>query len=92
MNLAKSLIVFPGGFGTMDELFELLTLVQTQKITKEMPILLYGTEFWAKAFNFEYLAETGMISEEDLNLFHIANDPESAFQHIKKELTRIHDL
>lgn len=92
MNLAKSLIVFPGGFGTMDELFELLTLVQTQKITKELPILLYGTEFWAKVFNFEYLAETGMISNEDLNLFHIANTPEDAFNHIKKELSRIHNL
>jgi uncharacterized protein (TIGR00730 family) len=92
MNLAKSLIVFPGGFGTMDELFELLTLVQTKKITKELPILLYGTDFWAKVFNFEYLAETGMISEDDLELFHVANDPEEAFQHIKKELTRIHNL
>jgi uncharacterized protein (TIGR00730 family) len=92
MNLAKTLIVFPGGFGTMDELFELLTLVQTQKITKEMPIMLYGKEFWSKLFNFEYLAETGMISDEDLNLFHICDDPEDAFQYIKNELTRIHNL
>lgn len=92
MNLAKSLIVFPGGFGTMDELFELLTLVQTQKITKEMPIVLYGKEFWSKVFNFEYLAETGMISDEDMSLFHIVDDTEEAFEHIKTKLTHIHNL
>jgi uncharacterized protein (TIGR00730 family) len=92
MNLAKTLIVFPGGFGTMDELFELLTLVQTQKITKEMPILLYGKEFWTKLFNFEYLAETGMISDEDLSLFHFADEPEEAFLYIRNELSRIHNL
>jgi uncharacterized protein (TIGR00730 family) len=92
MNLAKALIVFPGGFGTMDELFELLTLVQTQKITKEMPIMLYGREFWKNLFNFEYLAETGMISEEDLMLFHFADDPDEAFEYLKRELTRIHSL
>jgi uncharacterized protein (TIGR00730 family) len=92
MNLAKTLIVFPGGFGTMDELFELLTLVQTQKITKEMPILLYGKEFWSKLFNFEYLAETGMIGDEDLKLFHISDDTEEAFQYIRNELSRIHNL
>lgn len=92
MNLAKALIVFPGGFGTMDELFELLTLVQTQKITKEMPIILYGREFWRKLFNFEYLVETGMISEEDLMLFHFADSPEEAFDRVKSELTRIYKL
>lgn len=92
MNLAKALIVFPGGFGTMDELFELLTLVQTQKITKELPIMLYGREFWKKTFNFEYLAETGMISEEDLMLFHFADDPEEAFTFLKRELSRIYKL
>lgn len=92
MNLAKALVVFPGGFGTMDELFELLTLVQTQKITKEIPIMLYGREFWKKLFNFEYLVETGMISEEDLMLFHFAEDPEEAFEYLKRELTRIYKL
>ncbi|MCU0427172.1 MAG: TIGR00730 family Rossman fold protein [Candidatus Kapabacteria bacterium] len=92
MNLAKALIVFPGGFGTMDELFELLTLVQTQKITKEMPIMLYGREFWKNTFNFEYLADTGMISQEDLMLFHYADNPEEAFDYLKRELSRIYKL
>ncbi len=92
MNLAKALIVFPGGFGTMDELFELLTLVQTQKITKEMPIVLYGREFWRNLFNFEYLVETGMISEEDLMLFHFADTPEEAFEHVHSQLHRIYKL
>ncbi|TAE21973.1 MAG: TIGR00730 family Rossman fold protein [Candidatus Kapaibacterium sp.] len=92
MNLAKSLIVFPGGFGTMDELFELLTLVQTQKITKELPIVLYGKEFWKNVFNFEYLAETGMISDDDLSLFRVLDSPDETVQHIQTELTRIHNL
>lgn len=92
MNLAKALIVFPGGFGTMDELFELLTLVQTQKITKEMPIVLYGREFWRKLFNFEYLVETGMISEEDLMLFHFADTPDEAFEYVHSQLHRIYKL
>jgi uncharacterized protein (TIGR00730 family) len=92
MNLAKALIVFPGGFGTLDELFELLTLVQTQKISKELPILLYGREFWRSLINFDYLAETGMISQEDLMLFHFADDPEEAFEYIRHSLTRIYNL
>ncbi|MCS6808019.1 MAG: TIGR00730 family Rossman fold protein [Bacteroidota bacterium] len=92
MNLAKALIVFPGGFGTMDELFELLTLVQTQKITKQLPIMLYGREFWKNTLNFEYLAETGMISEEDIMLFHYADDPDEAFTYLRQELSRIYNL
>jgi uncharacterized protein (TIGR00730 family) len=92
MNLAKALIVFPGGFGTMDEMFELLTLVQTQKITKELPIMLYGKEFWTNVLNFEYLAETGMIADEDMNLFHFADTPDEAFEFMKRELMRIHQL
>ncbi len=91
-HYAKALVVFPGGFGTMDELFELLTLVQTQKITKELPIILYGEEFWRKLFNFEYLAETGMISDEDLKLFKFFSTPEPAFAYLTEELTRIYNL
>jgi uncharacterized protein (TIGR00730 family) len=90
--LAKALIIFPGGFGTIDELMELLTLVQTRKVTKPMPILIYGENFWKKVINFEYLADAGMISEEDLNLFVFVNTPQEAFEILKKQLIEIHHL
>lgn len=90
--MAKALVVFPGGFGTLDELMEILTLVQTEKIRKEMPIVIYGEDFWKKVINFEHLAKTGMISESDLALFHFANTPQEAFRFLKKRLTDIHDL
>lgn len=80
---AKALVAFPGGFGTMDELFEVLTLVQTTKI-KPVPIVLYGTSFWKRLFNFEMLVEEGMISPEDLSLFQYADTPQEAWQHIRQ--------
>jgi len=86
--LAKSLVVFPGGFGTMDELFEIMTLIQTQKIEKQMPIILYGAEFWNGIMNFENLVEWGVINESDLNLFKIVDDTETAFQYLKAQLTK----
>ena len=74
--LAKALVVFPGGFGTLDELMEILTLTQTQKLVKKMAIVLYGTEYWKEIINFDALVKYGMISpEEDLNLFQFADDP-----------------
>ena len=76
--LAKALVVFPGGFGTLDELFELLTLIQTQKIGKRMPIVLYGKEFWSELINFDTLVKWGTISPEDLNLFYVASTPQDA--------------
>ncbi|MBS7351396.1 MAG: TIGR00730 family Rossman fold protein [Comamonas sp.] len=79
---AKALVTFPGGFGTMDELFEVLTLVQTTKI-KPVPIVLYDTAFWKKLFNFEMLVEEGMISPEDLSLFHYADTPQEAWDVIR---------
>lgn len=86
--LAKSLVVFPGGFGTMDEFFEIMTLIQTQKIEKQMPIILYGAEFWNGFINFDNLVEWGVISESDLNLFKIVDDTEEAFQYLKTELSK----
>ncbi len=77
--LSKALIVFPGGFGTMDELFEMLTLIQTGKIKKQMPIVVYDEKFWKAIFNFERLVETGVISKSDMNLLQFANTPEKAF-------------
>ncbi len=89
--LAKALIVFPGGFGTFDELFELLTLVQTNKTLKRLPIVLYGREFWREVVNFDALVKWGTISPEDLRLFRFADDVDSAFEYVKDELT-IHYL
>ncbi|HWB86623.1 MAG TPA: TIGR00730 family Rossman fold protein [Bryobacteraceae bacterium] len=84
--LAKALVVFPGGFGTMDELMELLTLTQTQKLAKKMAILLYGSSYWKEIINFDALVKYGMIAEEDLNLFQYADDPQSAFEILKEGL------
>jgi uncharacterized protein (TIGR00730 family) len=78
--LAKALVVFPGGFGTLDELTELLTLTQTQKLRKKIVILLYGTSFWKEIINFEALVRYGMISDTDLDLFEYADDVETAFR------------
>lgn len=78
--LAKALVVFPGGFGTMDELFEILTLVQTRKLRKKMAIVLYGTSFWKEVINFEALVKYGTISEEDLKLFRFADTPGEAME------------
>jgi len=85
--LAKALVVFPGGFGTMDELFELLTLAQTRKLTKKIFILLYGTEFWTQVVNFDALVKHGMIAESDLGLFKFADSPESALELMKESLS-----
>ena len=81
--LAKALVVFPGGFGTMDELMEVLTLTQTRKLAKKMAIILYGTEYWKEIINWDALVKYGMISPEDLRLFQFADDPETAFELLK---------
>jgi uncharacterized protein (TIGR00730 family) len=88
--LAKALVVFPGGFGTMDEMFEIMTLAQTEKMAKKMTVLLYGEEYWRKVVNLEALAEYGTISPKDLNLFQFVNTPEQAFEILKENLTRDH--
>ena len=88
--LAKALVVFPGGFGTLDELMEILTLVQTQKLVKKMTIVLYATEFWREILNFDALVRHGMISEQDLKLFHFADDVTAAFQILESELTKFY--
>jgi uncharacterized protein (TIGR00730 family) len=85
--LAKALVVFPGGFGTLDEMTEILTLVQTQKLEKPIMILLYGSEYWNEVINIPALVKHGMVSEHDLKLFRYADDPKSALSMLKLFLT-----
>jgi uncharacterized protein (TIGR00730 family) len=82
MMRAKALVAFPGGFGTLDELFEVITLVQTRK-SKQVPIVLFGSEYWKKLVDFDFLVEEGVVSPQDLQLFHYADTPEAAWEHIK---------
>ncbi|WP_332775769.1 TIGR00730 family Rossman fold protein [Polaromonas sp.] len=83
MMRAKALVAFPGGFGTLDELFEVITLVQTGK-AKPVPIILFGTDYWKRLFNFDVLVEEGAISPEDLQLFQYVDDPQAAWEAIRK--------
>jgi len=79
MYLAKALVAFPGGFGTLDEFFELLTLLQTKKVGKKMTVILYGAGYWNKIIDFKALAKYGMVGFDDLNLFKFADTPKQAF-------------
>jgi uncharacterized protein (TIGR00730 family) len=79
MMRAKALVAFPGGFGTLDELFEVMTLVQTRK-ARRVPILLFGTDYWTRLINMEVLVDEGTISAEDLQLFHYVDTPEDAWK------------
>jgi len=83
-NLARAMVVFPGGFGTLDEFFEILTLAQTKKLDRPIPIVLYGPEYWNEIVNFEALARHGLIDREDLSLFDFADDPATALALLKK--------
>jgi uncharacterized protein (TIGR00730 family) len=85
--LAKALVVFPGGFGTLDEMFEILTLIQTQKIAKRLTVVIYGPEYWRKVFNLDTLVDTGAISPKDIELFQFADTPEQAFAMLRDGLT-----
>jgi uncharacterized protein (TIGR00730 family) len=86
--LAKALVVFPGGYGTLDELSEILTLVQTQKLVKKIVVVLYGTTFWKEVLNFDALVRHGMIAEEDVELFDYADDVDTAFRLLETGLTK----
>jgi uncharacterized protein (TIGR00730 family) len=84
--LAKAVIVFPGGFGTLDELFELLTLVQTRKLRKPMPIVVFGTDYWREVVDFDALVRHGTISARDLDLMHHTDSVDEAYQWIVHRL------
>jgi uncharacterized protein (TIGR00730 family) len=84
--LAKALVVFPGGFGTLDEMFEVLTLAQTRKLAKKITVVIYGPEYWKKVFNLDVLVDTGAISPKDIELFQFADTPEAAFELLKNGL------
>jgi len=88
--LAKALIAFPGGFGTFDELFETLTLIQTKKISKKMPILMYGNEFWDKMIDLQALADFGTISHSDLDLCYRTDSVDDAFKYLTQQLTELY--
>ena len=85
--LAKAVIVFPGGFGTLDEMFELLTLVQTRKMSKPMPMVLFGTEYWRQVVDFGALVRHGTISARDLELMHYTDSVDDAYDFVVRRLT-----
>ena len=85
-HLARVLVVFPGGFGTLDELFEMVTLQQTGKLDRRIPILLYGSSYWKEIIDFEALVRHGTIAREDLELLHFVDDPRSALALLRSEL------
>jgi uncharacterized protein (TIGR00730 family) len=84
--MSKALVVFPGGFGTLDEMFEILTLTQTQKLAKKITVVLYGSEYWKRILNMDALVDTGAISPKDLELFETADTPEEAFEILRHGL------
>jgi len=86
VHLAKALVVFPGGFGTLDELLEVLTLEQTRKLPNRVPVLMYGSEYWKKVMNFDVMVERGMIAQTDLDLFKFADTSQEAFEYLKMKL------
>ena len=88
--LAKALVIFPGGFGTIDELFEILTLAQTDKLAKKILVVIYGSEYWHRIMNFQAFVDAGTISPEDLNLFKFVDNPDDAFTFLRDGLTEYH--
>ena len=88
LKMARALVIFPGGFGTFDEMFEVLTLIQTKKYGERMPVVIFGKKFWNKVINWNYLAETGMIDKGDIKLFHFCDTVDEAYDAITKALEK----
>ena len=89
-HLARALVAFPGGFGTLDEVMEILTLAQTRKLERHLPIILYGPDYWREIINFDALVRHGTISKEDLQLFQFADHPAEALALLQAELAKSH--
>ena len=87
---AKALVVFPGGFGTMDELFEVLTLIQTKMPRKAMPVVLFGREFWDEILNFDALVKWGVVGPSDLKIFHKTDSVDDAYQYLSSRLEKLY--
>ena len=88
--LAKGMVIFPGGFGTLDELFEVLTLMQTKKLGKRLPIVVYGSEYWKQVIHFDAMLKYGTISKADLKLIQFCDTVDEAFNYLTKELTKLY--
>ncbi|MGD0508274.1 MAG: TIGR00730 family Rossman fold protein [Terriglobales bacterium] len=88
--LAKALVIFPGGFGTLDEFFEIVTLAQTEKLAKKIVIVIYGSDYWKKIINFDAMVDAGTIARSDLDLFKMSDSPEESFEFLKEGLTKHH--
>src|SRR5208337_3524081 len=88
--LSKALVIFPGGFGTMDELFEILTLAQTEKLAKKILVVIYGSEYWKRLINFQTMIDCGTIAPQDLELFKMVDSPEEGFEVLRDGLTKHH--
>jgi len=88
--LAKGLVIFPGGFGTLDELFEVLTLIQTEKVKKKLPIVIYGSEYWNQIINIDNMVKYGVISKADRELIQFCDTVDEAFDYLKDELTKLY--
>lgn len=90
VHSARAVVVFPGGFGTFDEMFELLTLAQTKKLDRARPVVVFGREYWEKVINFQALIDTGMIDEADLGLWHWSDSVDEAFEYLTGTLKDLH--
>ena len=90
LYLAKAMVVWPGGYGTLDEVMEVLTLIQTQKLRKQIPIVLFDNHFWKKVVNWDFLVHKGVISESDLDLFHMSDTVEDAYRYLTKKIRATH--
>ena len=90
LYLAKAMVVWPGGFGTLDELMEALTLIQTQKLRKKIPIVLFDEEYWTNIVNWDYMIEKGVIAKSDINYFKFCNSVDEAYKYLTEKITSTH--